>query len=653
MNQATFKYGTGEITLSKSAQYIAIKKQPEVSTEATDRSIQMRSLPVKPDKQMDDFEVLENMTQDKAVLEDCLDTIRSLPSVAVGTHVFHTEEDEQTIPIIPTGTIYLVLNEQLCTKDCQRLLQEHHLNIVEKRGTHEFIVSITQQSKNPIKTVVALQELEVVSIAEPELLTEITLAETATTLPPTDTLVDWQWHLQNKGTHGDEEWADELFKAGADAKVVEAWEWMKGYGSDEVTVAVIDNGFDLRHPDLNAPNKIVAPWNFDGDNDQPTPAIGRVSHGTPCAGVAVGNANNAGGIVGVAPNAKLMPLRFQLTLRDSHIESWFLYALNNGADIISCSWGPTNPNFRLSTRMIKVIEKCATEGRDGKGCVIVFAAGNNSRDLTPPNINTGMLGFTNHPKVINVAASNSRDEYSIYSNFGKTVTVCAPSSSGDDRGVGIATADIMGFGDFKDNYTRSFGGTSSACPLVAGICALLLSVNPELTADEVKSVLEETGDKIGPAETYDNHQHSPYFGYGRVNARKAVEKAATYHQDQLQDDEDTPKEENPNVELVAKQLIKGQLNGNLDGDWYKISLPKQQLKIRLRSDSENEIPDFDLYVKKGSVPVLRDQEYDALSVKFGANEAIVVDNAEMGADYYVLVRSFEGKGEYELEVKLG
>jgi subtilisin family serine protease len=192
---------------------------------------------------------------------------------------------------------------------------------------------------------------------------------------------------------------------------------------------------------------------------------------------------------------------------------------------VSCSWGAANAYFPLSTLKSRAITRCATEGRGGRGCVVVFAAGNENSDVNAPAQGT-VSGFAAHPEVLAVAASNSRDERSTYSNFGREISVCAPSNGAG--GWGVLTADVSGMGPMgplgyaAGDYTYDFGGTSSACPLVAGVAALLLSVQPNLTAREVKQVLQATARKIGPADSY-AEGHSPLFGYGCVNAAEAIQ----------------------------------------------------------------------------------------------------------------------------------
>ena len=135
-----------------------------------------------------------------------------------------------------------------------------------------------------------------------------------------------------------------------------------------------------------------------------------------------------------------------------------------------------------------------------------------------------------------MGASTSQDHHSSYSNRGQELSVVAPSN-GDwpiiaarawwDQGLSYETGDWRYWRDGKSrgNHYKHFGGTSSAAPLVAGVCALVLSANPELTAAQVKQILEKTADKIGEPEEYDAKGHSRKYGYGRVNAGRVVAEA--------------------------------------------------------------------------------------------------------------------------------
>jgi subtilisin-like proprotein convertase family protein len=148
--------------------------------------------------------------------------------------------------------------------------------------------------------------------------------------------------------------------------------------------------------------------------------------------------------------------------------------------------------------------------------------------------------------VITVSASTSRKTRAAYSSWGRQISVCAPSDNWDDLdqitplGLGITTTDNEGFGvgtDFTagSRFTSGFGGTSSATPTVAGVCALVLSANPSLTGPEVKHLLEQTVDKdlslvtdtpVNEPGDFDAAGFSLWFGHGKVNAFRAVQAAA-------------------------------------------------------------------------------------------------------------------------------
>jgi subtilisin family serine protease len=150
--------------------------------------------------------------------------------------------------------------------------------------------------------------------------------------------------------------------------------------------------------------------------------------------------------------------------------------------------------------------------------VILFAAGNSNFDVSRNS-------YASYSGCIAVAASTNRDLKASYSNFGLGISICAPSNGGT---LSITTTDATGtLGYSSGNYTSTFGGTSSACPLAAGVAALVLSANPNLTWRQVRRVLEQSADKIDTAGgAYSALGHSTKYGYGRVNASRAVQLAA-------------------------------------------------------------------------------------------------------------------------------
>jgi subtilisin family serine protease len=521
MNEVDLKYGDGSLKLTKSEKLIAVKPEPGKEQQLGAAVATVAPAQGAAPHTLGGFRVV-NVADATKPMEEALDELRRHTAVAAGTHVYHSSGDE--VPWVPTGQIFVVYKPDAAPSDVEQLLDENKLQIIEARGAGELVVQITPRSENPIKVAAALQKSDLIEIAEPDFATPGKIQAFAF---PTDTLILRQWHLENTGFHRG---TNIGFKAGADARVLAAWREAQTLGSLQVVVAVIDDGFDLSHPDLSGPGKVVAPRDFSRNNASPLPDLRHQDwHGTACAGVAVGNANGTG-ILGAAPGARLMPVRWGRQLSDGDVEDWFDYAHEQGAWVVSCSWSANARNFPLSERKRRAIKRCAREGRNGKGCVICFAAGNENRDIHAPGAHS-VNGFANHPDVIAVAACTSRDQRSDYSNFGEAIAVCAPSSG--SGGWGITTSDVIGqyisedgqlleAGYSPGSFTDEFGGTSSAAPLVAGICALLLSVRPEMTASEVKELIQRTARRIGPPSAYDTQGHSREFGFGCVDAHGAV-----------------------------------------------------------------------------------------------------------------------------------
>jgi subtilisin-like proprotein convertase family protein len=350
-----------------------------------------------------------------------------------------------------------------------------------------------------------------------------------------DPLFPMQWHLKNTGQSGG--------SPGADIKIEGAWQVTEG--RPEVIIAVIDDGMDTQHPDLAGDGKVVAPTDIRSGLADPSPRREYENHGTAVCGVAAASHQGVG-LTGVAPGCRLMPIRLDGgPILEARAIS---YAAQNGASVINCSWGPADgawwdPNDPQHQQMAPLpdnvraaIDFAVTQGRGGKGCVITWAAGNGNESVSND-------GYASYPQVIAVAASSNEDKKAAYSDFGPEISVAAPSNhftpSGSAVG-GIWTTDRVGNagynegdaskGDAAGLYTNSFGGTSSAAPTVAGVAALILSANPTLTAAEVKRILEDTADRIDLpggrwTATDDGRMHSPVYGYGRVNAEKAVTEA--------------------------------------------------------------------------------------------------------------------------------
>jgi subtilisin family serine protease len=318
--------------------------------------------------------------------------------------------------------------------------------------------------------------------------------------------LEQQWHLRT-------------------AKVTDAWD--EGTGDPSIVVAILDDGVDVTHPEFAG--KVVEQYDFAGRVADGTPKGPNDNHGTACAGVAVASGVRA---YGAAPGCSLLAVRTPEFLGVADEAAMFTWVAAHGADVISCSWGPadgTGATDPLPDNVRAAIRHCVTSGRQGKGIPVLWAAGNGDESIS-------LDGYAANPDVIAVAASTSRETRAWYSDYGPEVWVCAPSSGSASAGEQrIFTTDRRGnqgynkglssLGDAAGDYASNFGGTSSATPLVAGIVALMLSKRPSLTQQQVKDILKSNADRIGDAASYDAGGHSPQYGFGRVNAARAVAQA--------------------------------------------------------------------------------------------------------------------------------
>ena len=308
------------------------------------------------------------------------------------------------------------------------------------------------------------------------------------TLPPDDPRYPGQWYLDR-------------------IDIEDAWAISDGDPS--VTILIVDSGCDLAHPDLAAvmdPGRDV----IDGDDD-PTPSAGSGNeHGTACAGIAAAIGDNAIGIAGACPECRLRCVRLldgaaSETPISADIEA-FQFALDTNVAVVSNSWGFVDPT-PIPASLRAIIEAVVDDGREGRGALVLFAAGNDDRELFDYEIEA-VRG------VLTVGATNNFDEATAYSNHGASVDVVAPT--------GTLTTDISGPGGADPgDYTSSFGGTSSSCPLVAGLAGLLVAAAPDAPGSDIATAI--VGSAIqSPYATPDELGHDVLYGYGRVAPAAAL-----------------------------------------------------------------------------------------------------------------------------------
>jgi thermitase len=262
--------------------------------------------------------------------------------------------------------------------------------------------------------------------------------------------------------------------------------WNISLGSRNILVAVVDTGVDYNHPDLAA-NYVSLGYDWVNNDSDPMDDEG---HGTHCAGIIAAAFNNSIGIAGVA-QVQIMAekglSRFGTGWSDD-LASAICHAADQGVKVISCSWGSYE-----DSELIHDAVRYAYEN----GVLVVASAGNDAWDLK------------NYPaayeEVVAVTATDRSDERASFANYGDWVELSAPG--------------FQVFSTVPDSAYAYKSGTSMSTPFVAGVAALIWSRFPKMTLDQVRQQVLKTSDDLGDSG------FDIYFGYGRVNARKAVEEA--------------------------------------------------------------------------------------------------------------------------------
>ncbi|RAS72747.1 S8 family peptidase [Priestia endophytica] len=255
--------------------------------------------------------------------------------------------------------------------------------------------------------------------------------------------------------------------------------WDVTTSNSNVRIAIVDTGVQANHPDLV--NKLLPGYNFVNGNSNVTDVNG---HGTHVAGIAAASINNNLGIAGIAPAARILPVK---ALADNgsgistNIANGIVYAANQGAQVINLSLGTTQDSLTIRNAIDYAVNR---------GFVVVAAAGNNGANLlTYPAV---------YQNVLSVASTDENDQRSSFSNYGTWVDVAAPGSN------------ILS--TYPNSYYSYLSGTSMACPHVAGLAALLAAQGRSNV--QIRSIIQNTSDPIPGTGTF--------WVYGRINANRAV-----------------------------------------------------------------------------------------------------------------------------------
>lgn len=388
---------------------------------------------------------------------------------------------------------------------------------------------------------------------------------------PNDTYFNNQYYLKNTGQVFN---PVEGHAGQPNADINATYAWNYSTGNNSIIVAVLDEGVTPDHPDLPDSRQVrLNGSNFMwGENPADPSPDHNNNHGNACAGIIAATQNNSQGITGIAPNVRIMPIKIFDSLGstdDNILASAIDFAWENGAHVISNSWGfagedGDNPN--LVPAIVAAISRAVDQGRGNLGSIVVFSAGNTASHAIGVNGKVCFPSNVEIPGVLTVGASDRYDRQSDYSPISNTASVnnqiidiVAPSHRsyppeahlggyGGIQGEGfeIWTIDMLGnagynrwndpffpgvcpaYGEVLPSsgtnywaYTGRFGGTSAACPQVAAVAALLLSVNIMLTTQQVFDLITQNAEKVG-GYAYNSNGWCPEMGFGRLNACAAI-----------------------------------------------------------------------------------------------------------------------------------
>ncbi len=399
--------------------------------------------------------------------------------------------------IYPTRTIVAQLIDKDDEAAMAELAEKFGAKAIRKKfGTYRIDLQDVNQALTAAN---ALQESGMFYFAHPDFYAPIERHQVS------DPLFNQQFQMNNTG-----QTIDGVTGANdADCNALEAWGI--SLGSSTTTVAVIDDGLEDHEDFNNSSGQSRYTAGFSPANNGNGDAVSGSAHGVSCAGTITATHNSLG-VRGIAPLANMISVNIFVGGESTQdIADGITWAKNQGADVLSNSWGYTSCTISF-TNINNALADANNNGRGGLGCVIAFSSGNGYKSCVDyPGNNTN---------VIAVGAFANTGIRSAYSNYGPALDIVAPSNNVGGPGAGVRTTDRMGGPGFSSgSYTPSFGGTSSACPVVAGVATLVLGYNPSLSAAQVKNILYSTAIDMG-ASGFDNE-----YANGRVNALAALQAA--------------------------------------------------------------------------------------------------------------------------------
>jgi thermitase len=495
MSERFYYVGDEQVVLTPSTAYVALQMKP-----GTDKAAVLDTVSAmdgaQPEEALDlvQFHVILVPTEEGAA-ESAAEVLEAGPGVEGTMPIFQMPGGNRDEVLILTQNFRVQFKAGVGEEEVKQLNDTNNVEVIAKDdlGPNSYLLRVTSKSKMDALDMANLyHENNLTDYAEPD----FAMIVRKLAAPVTDPHYVDQWALPKM-------------------RVPEAWGISKGRSS--LKIAIIDEGVQISHEDLNA--KIVTPYDaVDNDNNQePNSWDG---HGTACAGIAAAVSNNAKGVAGVARECAIMPVRIAYSPKSgadwitsaTWIARGIRTAVDRGADVLSNSWGGGS----ASNAIRDAFAYARTKGRGGKGCVAIAASGN--RDVK------GVIYPAKYTEVLACGASNEWDQRKSKaskdgenwwgSNYGPELDFVAP-------GVHIYTTDIMAGGGYgSGNYVNRFNGTSSATPNAAGVAALILSVDPNLRQWEVRDIMRLTAQDLGGSGWDEQH------GWGRLNAEKALQAAS-------------------------------------------------------------------------------------------------------------------------------
>ncbi|MFK8016555.1 MAG: proprotein convertase P-domain-containing protein [Gammaproteobacteria bacterium] len=572
----TYTYRCGEkIELAKSADEMVVRALPSTLDDVS----------------IVDAEQVSSASTRLRVSESGLEDLMSRSRTSFPTHHAYYETSSHQEFLI-TDRVFVTFERAPTDAQVDEFAGRYGLIRKTTYADTKYLFQLTNHTgMNPVKLVVALTEEDpLVQMAEHDL--NQRMRKYAFSVP-SDPDYARQWHLHTSVNDTD-------YDPRSCSLCEDAWQVLDNFGDEDVVIAVTDDGCKLDHVDFDSANKFAG-WGYfrgerlvtarDIDADSNQMYISGANHGTSCCGV-IGGEVDALLTVGAAPGCELLPIQWEssgpsLFISDSKLITTLDY-LADKADVMSNSWGGVPISMWASNVVDRIRELAETGGRRGKGIVFLWAAGNENclinhtaNENVPYTGGVAVQGdalvwigvetttvFRNNlvgiPGLMHIAALASTAQRSHYSNYGPGISLCAPTSNSHNyyrmtvRGLGVTTTT----GPSSFGITDDFGGTSSATPLVAGVAGLVISANPDATAFDVVSILQQTASKeldftryprtppasfdadtswdVSPIAPFDDGRFvdsgdadgswSPWFGHGRVDAQAAVTEALARRQ---------------------------------------------------------------------------------------------------------------------------